>query len=355
MNRRSVVARSAAVVVTLAIVAASAPAMARSVAGPKDVTITLVAHDSYNVSKSVIRAFTRETGIDVKVLRGGDAGSTLNQAILTKDHPLGDVLYGVDNAFLSRALKQGIFEPYESPELAFVPTGFHADAEHRVTPIDRSDVCINYDKQWFAEHAVPVPQSLKDLTDPAYRDLVVVENPATSSTGLIFLLATASLFDGNGDSFRNYWTLLRENGVKVVKGWEQAWYGEFTASSEDGERPIVVSYASSPVATIDEATGVARAGTMLDSCFEQIEYAGVLKGTEHRGAAQQFIDFMLSPEFQGEVAPQMYVYPVRTGIALPPEFVAHADVPLRSRSLPFAEIGSTRNRWIREWTDIVLR
>jgi thiamine transport system substrate-binding protein len=349
----SLARRFVPIAVALSLVAAATPAAARASAAADEVTITLVAHDSYNVSKSVIRAFTRETGIHVKVLRGGDAGSTLNQAILTKDDPLGDVLYGVDNAFLSRALKHGVFEPYESPELTHVPADDVVDAERRATPIDRSYVCINTDTQWFADHGVAVPTSLEDLVKPEYRDLLVAENPATSSTGLIFLLATVAQFGEGG--WQDYWADLRANGLKTVKGWEQAWYSEFTAGSEDGERPLVVSYATSPVATIDEKTGVARAGTLLASCFEQVEFAGILKGTEHRRAAERFIDFMLSEEFQGDVAPQMYVYPVRTGVTLPPEFVANADVPPNPLSLPFAEIGSNRNRWIREWTATVLR
>jgi thiamine transport system substrate-binding protein len=339
------------VVVAVVIVAAALPAAATAPA-EHDVTITLVAHDSYNVSKSVMRAFTRKTGIHVKVLRGGDAGSTLNQVILTKDHPIGDVLYGVDNAFLSRALAHQVYDPYESPELANVPAQYLVDAERRATPIDRSYVCINDDTKWFADRGVPVPTSLEDLTKPAYKDLLVAENPATSSTGLIFLLATVAHFGESG--WQHYWAQLRANGLKTVKGWEQAWYGEFSAGSKDGERPLAVSYASSPVATIDKA-GVARAGTLLASCFEQIEYVGVVKGTQHRRAAQRFVDFMLSPEFQGDVASQMYVYPVRTGVALPPEFLAHADVPPSPLSLPFAEIGRNRNRWISEWTATVLR
>ena len=269
--RRSVTRRLAPVVVALVLIAAATPATATAPEAEKNVTITLVAHDSYNVSKSVLRTFTEETGIHVKVLRGGDAGSTLNQAILTKDHPLGDVLYGVDNAFLSRALKHGIFEPYESPELAFVPTGFQ---RRRRTPrhADRPLRCLHQLRQAVvrrARHSGPAEPGGPPRR-PQYRDLLVAENPATSSTGLDLPArdgrraskATRIRSAATGPGFAR-------NGVKVVKGWEQAWYGEFTAGSEDGERPLVVSYASSPVATIDEDTGVARAGTVLDTCFQQ--------------------------------------------------------------------------------------
>lgn len=318
------------------------------------VTITLLTHDSFNVSKPVLRAFTRDTGIRVKVLRAGDAGQVVNQAILTKDHPLGDVLYGVDNTFLSRALAHDIFERYTSPELDFVPSGYVLDEKHRVTPIDRGDVCINYDREWFSERGIPPPANLKSLTSDAYRGLLVVENPATSSTGLAFMLATQANFIGV--SWRNYWASLRENDVAVVDGWEQAWYERFTAVSESGDRPIVVSYASSPVATIPESGGPARADTLVDSCFQQIEFAGVLKGTEHRGAARQLVDFMLSKRFQEDIPEQMYVFPVRTDAELPATFVEYAELPERpALSIPPDDIQRNRERWVRLWTDIVLR
>ncbi len=157
-------------------------------------TITLLAHDSFAVSKSVLAAFTKQTGVKVKLLQNGDAGQVLNQAILTKDHPVGDVLFGVDNTFLSRALDAGIFEPYAPATLATVPEEFQLDPTHHLTPIDHGDVCINFDKQWFAKQKIAVPASLDDLTKPAYQGKLVVENPATSSPGLAFLLATIARY-----------------------------------------------------------------------------------------------------------------------------------------------------------------
>ena len=341
--------------VTLALAAALAASAAPAAAAPTrpaDVTITLVAHDSYNVSKSVIRAFTRSTGIHVKVLRGGDAGQTLNQVILTKDHPIGDVLYGVDNTFLSRALDAGIYEPYTAKDLGLVPSQYVLDPRHRVTPVDRSDVCINDDKQWFADHHVERPTSLGQLTQPGYRDTLVTENPATSSTGLSFLLATIAKFGENG--WHAYWQKLRANGLKVVDGWEQAWYDNFTAAGHGG-RPLVVSYASSPPDTVNKAGTKARAGTLLSSCFQQIEFVGVLKGTAHRAAARKLVDFMLSKAFQEDMPGQMYVFPVRQGAQLPALFAKFADVPEHALALTPQQVEKNRERWIDEWTDIVLR
>jgi thiamine transport system substrate-binding protein len=317
-------------------------------------TVTLVTHDSFNVSRGVLRAFTRSTDIEIEILRAGDAGQALNQVILTKDNPLGDVLYGVDNTFLSRALKEEIFEPYESPDLSTVPSRYVLDGRHRVTPVDRSYVCINYDRQWFDEAGLTPPDSFEDLTDPMYEGLLVVEHPATSSPGLSFLLATRAAFEG--DRWASWWQELRENDVAVVEGWEQAWYERFTAASESGDRPLVVSYGSSPPATVPEGGGPARAGTVISTCIEQIEFVGVLAGTEHRRAARRVVDFMLSKEFQEDVPEQMYVFPVRDDAELPELFVRYAEVPEDpTLEIPPGKIERNREKWIREWTDIVLR
>jgi thiamine transport system substrate-binding protein len=319
-------------------------------------TITLVAHDSFAVSRSVLAAFTKQTGVKVKVLQSGDSGQVLNQAILTKDNPVGDVLFGVDNTFLSRALDEGIFERYESPALAQVPQDFQLDGTHHLTPIDHGDVCINYDKTWFAKQKIAVPTSLDDLTKPAYAGKLVVENPATSSPGLAFLLATIARYGDDG--WRDYWDKLRANDVKVVDGWENAYDGDFTQGANQGTYPLVVSYASSPPAAVyfsKPQPKTSPIGTMLDSCFQQVEFAGVLKGTEHVPAARKLVDFMLSARFQADVPLQMFVFPVREGTPLPPVFTKFAEVATDPLSLPAADIGRNRDQWIEQWNTTVLR
>jgi thiamine transport system substrate-binding protein len=319
-------------------------------------TITLVTHDSFAVSKAVLRAFTKQTGIDVEILRAGDAGAALNQVILTKDEPLGDVLFGVDNTFLTRALDEGVFERYKSPGLSSVPAEYQLDPGYRFTPVDHGDVCINYDKELFAERDVPPPQTLEDLAKPEYRGQLVVENPATSSPGLAFVLATIAEFGEDG--WRDYWASLRANDVEVVQGWEEAYNGSFSQGEGAGDRPLVVSYATSPPAAVvfsDPRPADSPIGTMLASCFRQVEGVGILRGTEHRRAARRLVDFMLSERFQADLPLQMFVFPVRDGVALPKVFTKFAEVPPQPLSLPAEEIGDGRERWIDEWTETVLR
>jgi thiamine transport system substrate-binding protein len=350
---RSFRAVSGALLVACALVGASVPSAPASAAtGP--VTITLVTHDSFAVSKPALRAFERAHNVQVKVLAQGDAGAALNQAILTKSNPLGDVFFGVDNTFLTRALGAGIFEKYTPAAAKGVPAEYRLDHSGRLTPVDHGDVCINYDKQWFTEHDVAVPKTLDDLTKPAYRGRLVVEDPSTSSPGLAFLLATEARY---GSGWTGYWQKLRDNDVKVDAGWEGAYDGDFTQGANHGDYPLVVSYASSPPAAVYFANPRPTAspvGTMLDSCFRQVEFTGVLHGTDHPTQARALVDWMLSPAFQSDVPLQMFVFPVVTGTPLPAVFQKFADVPAHPLVLSPATIGRHRDTWIDQWRTTVL-
>ena len=329
-----------------------------SACSPKGpVTLTVMTHDSFAASQSVITAFEQANNVKVVFLKSGDAGAALNKAILSKDAPLADVFYGVDNTFLSRALAAGIYEPYASPLLAKIPAGFQLDPQNRALPVDYGDICINYDKAIFAAHNLPFPASLEDLVKPEYKGLLVVENPATSSPGLAFLLATVAHFGETG--YLDYWRSLRLNGVVVVDGWETAYYTNFSGSSGHGPQPLVVSYSSSPAAEVIYASSPltdAPTASMLgpDTCFRQIEFVGILKGTSHLPLAQKFVDFMLSQPFQEDIPLQMFVYPVNTDASLPQEFIRYAQTAPHPAALDPAVIAANRDKWITDWTAAVL-
>jgi thiamine transport system substrate-binding protein len=321
---------------------------------PKDVV--LVTHDAFAISPGVKQAFERESGLKLRILKAGDAGELVTRALLTAGNPEGDVLFGVDNNLVERALDGDVFEPYESPELAQVDPSLELDPEHRVTPVDHGEVCLNVDKAWFAKKGVPPPRNLEDVTLPRYRDLLVVENPATSTPGLAFMLATVARF---GDRWLGYWRKLRANGVLVVDGWEEAYTARFSgAAGSHGNRPIVVSYASSPPAEVifrDPQPSEAPTGVVTDSCFRQIELAGILRGARNEEVARELLDFMLSTRFQADIPLQMFVFPARRDVRLPPAFVRFAVVPEHPLDLPPAEIDANRERWVDEWTNVVLR
>ena len=320
-------------------------------------TVRLMTHDSFDISAEVLAAFQAETGITVEVFKAGDGGEALNKAILSKDAPLADVFYGVDNTFLQRALDNDIFLPYDAPALADVPDALQLDAGQRALPVNYGDVCLNYDVAWFAERGLPPPDSLDALADPAYAGLTVVQNPATSTPGLAFLLATVAGYGEEG--YLDYWQRLVANDVMVANGWEEAYYTHFTAASE-GDRPIVVSYASSPVAEVYFAeTPPAQAPTAAvvadGTCFRQIEFVGILRGTEVESAAQRLVDFMLSPPFQEDIPLKMFVYPANETAALPDVFAQYSHTPAAPVQMAPERIAANREAWIQAWTETVLR
>ncbi|MFI9647924.1 thiamine ABC transporter substrate binding subunit [Streptomyces sp. NPDC052040] len=324
-------------------------------------TVTLVSHDSWAASKSVIAAFEKESGYRVRVLTDGDAGQAVNKAILTKDNPQGDVLFGVDNTLLSRALDNGLFQPYKAKGLEQVGAQYQLDGDkHRVTPVDYGDICVNYDKKYFADHRLAPPSSLDDLTKPAYRNLLVTENASTSSPGLGFLLGTAARYGDSG--WQGYWKKLKDNGVKVVDGWEQAYEQEFSGSAAGrkagGDRPLVVSYASSPPAEVVYAKPrptTAPTGVASGTCFRQIEFAGLLSNARNPQGARAFLDFLISRRFQEDMPLSMYVYPVARGARVPAEFTAYGPAAKDPATMPPAKIAANRDQWVRSWTSLVLK
>lgn len=353
------VSRRALAFVLALTLGAGAAACGDTSSGAKDkpVTLRLLTHDSFALSDEVLARFTKDTGIKVEPIKGGDAGSVVNQAILTNGSPQGDVLFGIDSTFLTRALDEDLFLPYAAKDLDQVDGAFLLDPDHRVTPVDYGDVCLNYDKAYFADRGLRVPQSLADLVDPAYKDLLVVENPATSSPGLAFLLATVDAFGEDG--WQQWWTALRANGVQVSDGWEDAYNSKFSGgSASEGSRPIVVSYASSPPAEViyaDPPVTEAPTGVITAGCYRQVEAAGILKGTRHEAEARKLVDFLLSETVQADVPLSMFVYPVRSGVELPEAFVHNAVTPDDVAELSPDVIDTHREEWIDTWTDIVIR
>jgi thiamine transport system substrate-binding protein len=319
--------------------------------------VVLMSHDSFAASKPVLAAFTKQTGYTVKVLKSGDAGEAVGKAIAVQDHPVADAFFGVDNTLLTQALDANLFEPYDAPGLNNVSATYELDAQHRVTPIDHAAVCVNDDLAWFGHDGHPPPPgSLADLAKPAYKKLLVVEDPASSSPGLAFLLATIAASGENG--WQDYWHALRDNGVRVVNGWEEAYYTDFTAGGSSGDRPLVVSYATDPAADVVFSGGkktTPTVGVVPGTCFAQTEFAAVLTHAKNPAGARALIDFMLTRRFQQDVPLQMYVYPVVDGTPLPAVFRKFAIPPPHPYSMTPTEIGAHRKAWLDEWTQIVLQ
>jgi thiamine transport system substrate-binding protein len=326
---------------------------------PAGGTVRLLTHDAFALSQSVLDSFQAQTGAAIEAIPSQDAGSAVNQAILTKDDPIADVLYGVDDTFLSRALDAGIFDAYQPAAASTIPDAFQLDPQRRVTPIDYGDVCVNADLGAFAQLGLQPPATLEDLALPAYKDMLVTEDPGVSSTGLAFVLATIERFGETGDhTWLDYWSELRANGVQVASSWDDAYYGAFSGGEGQGDKPLVVSYASSPVAEVWFASpqpSAAPTSSLVDGCYRQVEFAGVLKGTPRPELARALVDFLLSPAVQQDIPLNMFVYPVLPQVELPLVFREFTAAPVDPVTMDPATIAANRDRWIEEWTQAVLR
>ena len=315
-------------------------------------TVTLVTHDSWAVPKSLVKEFEDQSGYQLKVLPNGDVGEVTNKLVLTKDRPLGDAVYGIDNTFAGRAVDEGVLAAYSSkaaPASAadYAPPG---DAAADLTPVDWGDVCVNVDQTWFAEHDLAPPRSLDDLTDPAYKDLFVTPGAASSSPGLAFLLATIAKYGDSG--WQDYWKSLVANGVRITSGWTDAYEVDFSGGPGHGDRPIVLSYSSSPPFTIPKGGNRPTTSAVLDTCYRQVEYAGVLAGAANPQGAKALVDFLVSRDFQEALPDNMYVYPVDKGAALPPLWARWATPATSPYQLDPAEVDAHRSDWLRTWSDL---
>lgn len=313
--------------------------------------LTLLAYDSFTPSEGIFDAFTEETGIAVEVVTGGDAGELVAKAVLTSGEPEGDVLWGVDNTLMSRALAADVFVPHRSAHVDDLdPQALALVTDDLLTPVDTGDVCVNYDKTWFADKGIEPPASLADLAAPDYKGLLVVQNPNTSSPGLAFLLATIAQFGENG--WQSYWSSLRENDVKIVDGWTEAYTVEFSGSSGKGSRPLVVSYASSPPAEVvyaDPPVSEPPTAVIESTCFRQVEFAGVLRGTKDADAAGKLVDYLSGPTFQADLPLTLFVNPANMTVDLPQVFTDFAATPASPLTMDPTAIERNRTTWLEAW------
>lgn len=335
---------------------ADTDADATGAGAPENPQVVLATHESWNMDEEVMREFTEQTGYRVKVEATGDAGALTNRLVLTKGSPIADVVFGVDNTFASRAVEEEVFEahtPADQPASASMfelPDEAGADA---LTPVDFGDVCVNVDDVWFEQNDVEPPETLEDLTEDTYRDLFVTPGATTSSPGLAFLLATIAEFGEDG--WQEYWEDLMANGTRITSGWTDAYTVDFTAGGGGGDRPIVLSYASSPPFTIPEGEEEPTTSALLDTCYRQVEYAGVLAGAENPEGARALVDFLVSEPFQEALPDNMYVFPVDESVELPDLWAQWAEVPEDPESLPPAEVAENRDEWLTTWGEITTR
>lgn len=333
----------------------SLAALAPAAHSADPVPLRVLTHSSFDLPKELLAQFEKDAGVKLQIVKAGDAGEMTNKLILTRARPIADVVYGIDNTLAPRAQAAGVLEAYDGPaarRAAAAPVGEH------LVPVDLGYVSLNIDKAWFAAKGLALPTRLEDLAQPAYARLLVVQNPATSSPGQAFLQASITGL-GEEAAFA-WWASLRANGVKVVKGWTEAYYTEFTRNG--GTRPIVVSYASSPAAEVfyskEKLSESPTANLFLKGgVFRQVEGVALVKGGNPaaREAAGRFIEFLRSAPVQQALQTSMWMYPAEAGAPRAEVMKQHASEPAAFDNPPAAEAIAKNKAWLQRWTRVVLK
>jgi thiamine transport system substrate-binding protein len=314
--------------------------------------LRVLTHSSFSVPKPLLAQFEKDAGVKLRIAKAGDAGEMLNKLILTRDNPIADVVFGIDNTLAPKALAANVLLAYDGPATQRKTT---VSLPAPLVPVDYGYVTINYDKAWFAKTQMPLPNSLEQLAQPEYAKLLVVQNPSTSSTGFAFLLGTIGLM-GEKNAF-DWWARMRAGGMKVAKGWSEAYYTDFSRNA--GTFPLVVSYASSPAAEVfyakDKPTAPPTGSLALPGAvFRQIEGVALVRGGGARAAAEKFIEFMRSVPVQQQLQTEMWMYPVEPGVARA-EAMRFAPEPAAAAAPSDADVASHTAAWTARWTRTVLR
>lgn len=312
-------------------------------------------HSSFSLPKPLLAQFEAQSGLKLSIIKGGDAGEMLNKLILTRAKPVADVVFGIDNALVAKAQAAQVLEAHGLPAMAQTAEGTEKSLGSLAIPVDYGFVTLNYDKAAVAKSGVALPKTLADLTQPAYRNWLVVQNPATSSPGYAFMLATIASM-GEEKAY-DWWAKMRANGVKVAKGWSEAYYTEFTRNG--GTHPLVVSYATSPAAEVfyskEKITESPTANLFLQGgVFRQVEGVALIKGGDQREAALKFMTFMRSPAVQEALQTSMWMFPVQSKTPRA-EVMRHAAEPATFESLPADTMAEKGSQWVSRWTQVVLK
>ncbi|SEA02163.1 thiamine transport system substrate-binding protein [Bowdeniella nasicola] len=326
----------------LALVSALALGLSACSSAEQPESLVVLSHDSFDFPETLIKQFAEETGIDVSIQQIGDGGELANQLVLTKDAPLGDVVYGLDNTVSYRISGQDVIAETSvaSPDKALDYAG-----EPGLIPIDQGDVCVNYDKAWF--QGKQPPQTFEDLAKPEYKGLLVAMNPASSTPGMAFMLATIEHFGTDG--WLDYWKQLRDNGVKITNGWSDAFSVDYSAGEGAGPFPMMVSYGSSPAYSVNEAKTESTTAALPQTCYRQVEYAGVLQGSKNPEAAAKFVEFMLTPAVQEAISEVTYMHPANPEANAPEDLVNFGPLATEMTALPADEVAANAEAWLRAW------
>ncbi len=294
------------------------------------------------IAQKVLPIFEKQNNVKVKLLSFGDAGNVLARLILEKDQPKADVVIGLDQPLLKRAISEGLLIKFVPENISMIKNKELLDMRGYGIPFDYGAIALVYN----TEKINNPPKSFKELLDERFKRKLVVQDPRTSSTGLSFMLWTVAVFGEDG--FLDYWKSLKNNILTITPGWDEAF-----SMLETGEADIMVSYATDGAYSYHEYGSLKYLPVVMEEgAFVQIEYAAIVKGSKNIELAKKFIEFVLSKEFQSHVPLNQWMYPV-VEIELPK---AYKYAPKIDKVLPFDySIFEQKGKdWLEKWAEVMI-
>ncbi|HPO26630.1 MAG TPA: thiamine ABC transporter substrate-binding protein [Petrotogaceae bacterium] len=304
--------------------------------------LNVYVYESLNwIEDKLIGTFESSNNCKVNVVRLGDAGNMVARLKLEKKNPKADVVIGLDQSLSMSAISEGLLQPYISPMLSKLrDPNLIFDKDYYVTPFDYGAIAFVYDPSKLSK----IPEKMEDIS--AYKNSLIIQDPKSSSTGQALLIWTIALYN---DSWTDFWKKMKPAVLTVTPSWDDA-FSKF----EQGEAPIMLSYATDGAYSYHYYQSTKyKAFIPKDGAYVQIEGAGIVKGSKNKQLAQKFIDFLLSDEFQQEVALNQWMFPV-TDVKLPEAF-KYAVVPEKILSVDIKAISSQMDKYIKTWEEIMYK
>ena len=309
-----------------------------------DRTLTVYTYDSFvaewGPGPAVKEAFEAECDCTLNWVGIADGVALLNRLKLEGDTTRADIVLGLDTNLVTEAKNTGLFEPAGIDQSNVTVPGNWSD-----------DVFVPYDYGYFAvvydtDALDNPPASLKELVEGDANQKIAIQDPRTSTPGLGLLLWVKSVY---GEEAPQAWKKLKRRVLTVTPGWSEA-YGLFTA----GEVPMVLSYTTSPAYhMIAEGTDRYQAAAFEEGHYLQIEVAGLVKSSQNKDLARQFLQFMTGPDFQNAIPTTNWMFPAgKTSEPLPAAF---GDLVQPDKTLLFSadEVSENRKAWVDEWLAVM--
>ncbi len=293
--------------------------------------------DSMEWMNELVVPFEEENNVDVKFVKFEGANTILTRLLLEKRKPKADVVLGLAQSTFAKAKKEGLLAQYKPVGAEKIVENF-VDKDYYGTLFDYGGLAIIYDSETMENP----PKTFEEITK--YEDILIIQDPRTSSTGQDFLLWTIALY---GDEWQEFWRRLKPAIKTVTPGWSGS-FGKLTA----GEAPMMVSYASNE-AYSHEYYGGTKYLTIIpeEGGYVQVEASGLVNKKKINDLSKKFIDFTLTDDFQKEIPLKNWMLPA-TSVELPKSF-EHYKTSEKYLSIENDKLVENLEKWLEEWEEII--